>query len=130
MIKRILSTALFVLATSATMLSQNVALKTNALYWATTTPNLGIEASVGKKSTLQLFYGLNPWKQSGGDQSSLRHWLVMPEYRYWFCESSMAGSSVPTSWADSSTQAALSCLSGSSPSLRTTAMKDGMQAEA
>ena len=30
MIKRILSTALFVLATSATMLSQNVALKTNA----------------------------------------------------------------------------------------------------
>ena len=49
MIKRILSTALFVLATSATMLSQNVALKTNALYWATTTPNLGIEASVGKK---------------------------------------------------------------------------------
>lgn len=43
MIKRILSTALFVLATSATMLSQNVALKTNALYWATTTPNLGIE---------------------------------------------------------------------------------------
>lgn len=52
MIKRILSTALFVLATSATMLSQNVALKTNALYWATTTPNLGIEASVGKKSTL------------------------------------------------------------------------------
>lgn len=60
MIKRILSTALVVLATSATMLSQNVALKTNALYWATTTPNLGIEASVGKKSTLQLFYGLNP----------------------------------------------------------------------
>lgn len=59
MIKRILSTALVVLATSATMLSQNVALKTNALYWATTTPNLGIEASVGKKSTLQLFYGLN-----------------------------------------------------------------------
>lgn len=34
MIKRILSTALFVLATSATMLSQNVALKTNALYYA------------------------------------------------------------------------------------------------
>lgn len=87
MIKRILSTALVVLATSISALSQNVALKTNALYWATTTPNLGIEASVGKKSTLQLFYGLNPWKQSGGDQSSLRHWLVMPEYRYWFCES-------------------------------------------
>lgn len=87
MIKRILCTALVVLAVSLSAMSQNVALKTNALYWATTTPNIGIEASVGKKSTLQLFYGLNPWKQSGGDQSSLRHWLLMPEYRYWFCES-------------------------------------------
>lgn len=66
--------------------SQNVALKTNALYWATATPNLGVELGVGKKHTAQLFYGLNPWKQSGGDQSSLRHWLIMPEYRYWFCE--------------------------------------------
>lgn len=45
MIKRILSTALVVLATSISALSQNVALKTNALYWATTTPNLGIELS-------------------------------------------------------------------------------------
>lgn len=87
MMKRILSTALIVLAFSTTAMSQNIALKTNALYWATTTPNIGIEASVGKKSTVQLFYGLNPWKQSGGDQSSLRHWVVMPEYRYWFCES-------------------------------------------
>ena len=50
MIKRILSTALFVLATSATMLSQNVALKTNALYWATTTPNLGIMRVRDKKN--------------------------------------------------------------------------------
>lgn len=54
MIRRILCTALVVLATSLSVMSQNVALKTNALYWATTTPNLGIEASVGKKSTLQL----------------------------------------------------------------------------
>lgn len=66
---------------------QKIALKTNALYWATTTPNLGIEASLGRKHSVQLFYGLNPWKQSGGDQTSLRHWLLMPEYRYWFCQS-------------------------------------------
>ena len=67
--------------------AQNVAVKTNALYWATTTPNIGVEVSVAKQHSLQLFYGLNPWKQSGGDQTSLRHWLLMPEYRYWFCES-------------------------------------------
>ncbi len=83
--RRILTTTVFLVTVMAAF-SQNIAIKTNALYWATTTPNIGVEASVGKRSTLQLFYGLNPWKQSGGDQSSLRHWLLMPEYRYWFCE--------------------------------------------
>lgn len=87
MIRNILISAFLVFATAVTVSTQNVAVKTNALYWATTTPNIGVEASVGKKHTLQLFYGLNPWKQSGGKQRSLRHWLLMPEYRYWFCES-------------------------------------------
>ena len=87
MMKRIIIFTLVLLVGRVACQAQNVAIKTNALYWATTTPNVGVEASVSKKSTLQLFYGLNPWKQSGGDQSSLRHWLLMPEYRYWFCES-------------------------------------------
>ena len=75
------------MSTLSAAYGQKIALKTNALYWATTTPNLGIEASLGRKHSVQLFYGLNPWKQSGGDQTSLRHWLLMPEYRYWFCQS-------------------------------------------
>lgn len=66
--------------------SQNIGVKSNLMYWATTTPNIGLETAVGKKHTAQVFVGFNPWKQSGGDQSSLRHWLVMPEYRYWFCQ--------------------------------------------
>lgn len=64
--------------------AQNVALKTNLLYWSTVTPNLGLEASIARKHTVQLFYGLNPWEPSGGE--SLKHWVVQPEYRYWFCE--------------------------------------------
>ena len=64
--------------------AQNVALKTNLLYWSTVTPNLGLEASIARKHTVQLFYGLNPWEPSGG--KSLKHWVVQPEYRYWFCE--------------------------------------------
>lgn len=84
--KLIFCIAFVFLATSAGF-AQEVALKTNALYWATTTPNLGVEMSVGRKHTIQLFYGLNPWRQSGGDRRSLRHWLLMPEYRYWFCQS-------------------------------------------
>lgn len=87
MIRKLFICAVLAVSAVTAGYGQKVALKTNALYWATTTPNLGVEASVGKKHTVQLFYGLNPWKQSGGDQSSLRHWLLMPEYRYWFCQS-------------------------------------------
>lgn len=65
--------------------AQNVAVKTNLLYWATTTPNLGAEVSFARKHSVQLFYGLNPWKASSG--KSIRHWVLQPEYRYWFCES-------------------------------------------
>lgn len=65
--------------------AQNVAVKTNFLYLTTLTPNVGAEFSFAKKNTVQLFYGLNPWEFSNG--KSLRHWVLQPEYRYWFCES-------------------------------------------
>ena len=67
--------------------AQQVALKTNLLYDATTTPNIGAEMGIGKKSTVQLFYGLNPWKfGSGDDKKYAKHWILNPEYRYWFCQ--------------------------------------------
>jgi hypothetical protein len=66
--------------------AQQVAVKTNLLYDATTTPNLGVEVGVGKKHTMQLYYGLNPWKfNTDNGQKYFKHWLLMPEYRYWFC---------------------------------------------
>ena len=60
------------------------ALKTNALYWATATPNLGAEFAFKDKHSVQLFYGYNPWRFS--ERASLRHWVLQPEYRYWFCQ--------------------------------------------
>ena len=74
------------LASLLTANAQKVALKTNLLYDATTTPNLGAELAMGKKSTLQLFYGLNPWKFASDRTKQLRHWLLMPEYCYWTCQ--------------------------------------------
>lgn len=85
MMKRIVIATFLAVILSVGARSQNVALKTNLLYWATTTPNLGLEASIANKHTLQLFYGLNPWKFK--DDKSIRHWVLQPEYRYWFCES-------------------------------------------
>ena len=64
--------------------AQNVALKNNLLYDATLTPNLSLEIGLGKKSTLDLGAGYNPFEFSDGKQ--WKHWMVQPEYRYWFCE--------------------------------------------
>ena len=63
------------------------AVKTNLLYDATTTPNLGVEIGVGNKKTLQLFYGLNQWSFDGSNdrQHKLKHWMLMPELRWWTC---------------------------------------------
>ncbi len=87
MMKRRIALFTFVLLglASLSLHAQNVALKTNVLYWATTTPNIGAEVSFGKKHSVQLFYGYNPWTFS--ERKSLRHWVLQPEYRYWFCQS-------------------------------------------
>lgn len=60
------------------------AIKTNALYWATTTPNLGFEVGLAKKLTLDVSGNYNPWKF--GEDRQFKHWLVQPELRYWLCE--------------------------------------------
>lgn len=67
--------------------AQETAVKTNLLYDATTTPNIGVEMGIGKKSTVNLVYGLNAWtfhSASKGDRKA-KHWVLMPEYRWWTC---------------------------------------------
>ena len=71
---------------SAAQHGTEVAVKTNLLYDATTTPNIGVEIGVGNKNTLQVFYGLNPWKfHTANSYRQVKHWLVMPEFRWWNC---------------------------------------------
>ena len=69
--------------TSLTLQAQEIAIKTNLLYDATTTPNLALELGTSQKQTIQLMYSWNPWKFS--DTKQLRHWLLSLEYRWWFC---------------------------------------------
>lgn len=61
-----------------------IALKTNLLYDATTTFNLGLEFKLSDKYTLDLSGNYNPWTFSGGKK--LKHVLIQPELRYWLCE--------------------------------------------
>ena len=65
--------------------AQQVALKTNLLYWATTTPNAGVEIALNRKLTLDLSANYNAWTLFP-DNMSLRHYLIQPELRYWSCK--------------------------------------------
>ena len=66
--------------------AQKVGLKTNALYWATTTPNLGLEVGMGDRFSFYLEGGYNPWTFNKENNSKMKHYLISPEGRYWFCE--------------------------------------------
>lgn len=64
--------------------AQQVALKTNLLYWAAATPNIGAEVALSKHSTLSVSANYNPW--TIGSDNKIQHWFIQPEYRYWLCE--------------------------------------------
>jgi hypothetical protein len=65
-------------------LAQQVAVKSNLLYDLTTTVNLGLEVGMAPKWSLDLPVSYNPWEFSGNKK--MKHWLIQPELRYWFCE--------------------------------------------
>ena len=64
--------------------AQDYAVKTNALYWMTTSPNAAFEFAVNNKVTVNLMGAYNPWTFS--DDRKMRFWLAQPEVRYWLCE--------------------------------------------
>lgn len=76
---------LFCILTGGAFVSaqERVLLKTNVLYDLTSTINLGVEVPLSKHFSAELSGNYNPW--SLGSHSSLKHWLVQPEGRYWFC---------------------------------------------
>ena len=63
--------------------AQQTALKTNTLFWATTTPNVGVEFGITRQITLDLWGAYNAWKFS--NDMKLNMYLFQPEVRYWFC---------------------------------------------
>ena len=88
LMKRYLIIAVLILfAGAGSVHAQKVGVKTNALYWATATPNLGFEFALADRWTLELAGGYNPWTLNAEDNVKAKHFLVTPEVRYWFCES-------------------------------------------
>ena len=80
--------ALVIVAFPATSFAQKAAVKTNLLYWSTTTPNLGVEMRLADRYTFNLEGGYNPFTLDNSKETNrkIKHFLVTPEIRYWFCE--------------------------------------------
>lgn len=62
---------------------QQVALKTNMLFLATTSLNASVEVAIGKRFSVDIWGAYNPWKFR--DEMRLNFYLAQPEVRYWFC---------------------------------------------
>lgn len=84
-LKKKIASIIFVALTAmaSTVAEAQIAIKNNLIYDVNRTPNLGVEIGLSPKATAQVFYGINPWKYS--DDKQMRHWVVMPEYRWWTC---------------------------------------------
>ena len=71
--KRILFLVLLLVATTG-VYGQKFAVKSNLLYDATATINLGVEVGLAKKWSLDLSGNYNGWKF--GDEARMKHWLI------------------------------------------------------
>ncbi len=86
---------LLLIACVTSVYGQKFAVKSNMLYDATSTINLGMEVGLAPKWSLDVSGNYNGWK-FGNDKylpngtidyaTRLKHWGVQPELRYWFCE--------------------------------------------
>lgn len=64
--------------------ARQFALKTNLLYDATATINIGGELQVAPRWSVDLSANLNSWSFNHGRR--WKHWMLQPEARYWLCE--------------------------------------------
>lgn len=64
--------------------AQKWGVKTNLLYDATTSMNLGFEVGMSEKWTFDMSGNWNPWTFS--ENKKWKHWFVQPEVRYWTCK--------------------------------------------
>lgn len=71
-------------------MAQSVAVKTNLLYWMTSTPNIGGEVALSNHISISSIIGYNAFNFPNYYKADatlanpkLHHWLVMPEGKYW-----------------------------------------------
>ncbi len=66
--------------------AQSIAVKTNLLYDASATVNVGLEVALGRRTTLDISGNYNAWNTDSELNEKMRHALIQPEFRYYLCE--------------------------------------------
>ena len=69
---------------SRKIITPDIGVKTNILYIATTTLNVGAEFKLSDKYTFDFSINYNPWTFS--NNKKIKHLLLQPELRYWICD--------------------------------------------
>ena len=64
--------------------AQKIGVKSNLLYDAMTSINLGIELGIAPQWTVDVSGNYNAWTFS--DNHKIKHWFVQPEARWWTCQ--------------------------------------------
>ena len=79
----VLALALSALSTAG-LRAQEVAVKTNVLADALTSPNIGVEVKLSERFSVGADFHYNPipW----GEGIRWKHWMLRPELRYWTCQ--------------------------------------------
>lgn len=77
--------AIVALLAGASASAQRVAVKTDLLDDALLNPNAGVEIKIASKWSFELLGQLNAWELDHGSKM-WKHWMAMPELRYWFCD--------------------------------------------
>lgn len=80
--KTLIALTVFLLAAFSAN-AQKFAVKTNLLYDATATINLGAELGIAPRWTIDLSGNLNSWTIN---EHKWKHAFIQPEVRYWFCD--------------------------------------------
>lgn len=81
--RRILILLATVITISCGATAQKVGLKTNFIGDGFLSPNVGVEFSLEPKWTMDITAQFNFWDVNN---HKWKHWLLQPEFRYWFCE--------------------------------------------
>ena len=83
------------------MKAQQTTIKTNALFWATTSPNAGVEFGITRRITVDIWGAYNAWKFS--NEMKLNLYLLQPE-KIMYCAATSTGAASPTAtigrWAN------------------------------